>query len=741
MNDSKVVVTWIGESMQGLGSVLREQLECNLRQAFASEHPSAIIVKQRFRGFSDYPERKVILAVEVQNPDGNHSAVVKVGTEDEVSGDFVGWRECAVSIGVTSRLFIAPRRYDIGNDRVVIVYPDVYQYYFSDGRDAEPKELEIAVERCLKRNSPTADSVERVLIQVYSEAYRCFYRHAQEDPSQHHIRTAFHRALEVDKPVRVVDRWNAGELLQLRQTAAWLTGVKRMPDATVRPDYIDPLDYLQWALNEPFAERLPSMLIGPAHGDLHGRNIIVGVARGEAEWPAVFDFDRMKQTNLVAWDFAKLELELKCRLLPLLMESEPDRKNLYSQLKIDPGPRLPESVRLSDDDRRLQHQAERMAIMFEVEKLLRCWSRQISGHSQASRRDADFHPSIDETTPLGRGLRIFFRIRREAALALGYERPGREHKWHDEYSFALLTYGIVTGKWHADGDHAAWALMSAGVAAAGLSQLHWPPETDAPPDVDAAATYLQILPWAYRCWKSQRSSEPVSVLKQAILRFPYSAALKQQLALSLAGTGDREVEQEIRRHIEPLLSQACVLRDHEMLSRLGRVFKDRGDAAYDGSTSLADVIRKRLPTYQHYRSAFKYYRMAFDVTGDYYPAINAATLALLVGETELQAQLANTVIDICSRLSMEGDDRIWLLATEGEAHLLLHRTDDAAHFYNEAVCLIPPSETGTLQSIHNQLCRLHWALGANIVEPVIDRLEKSGRLQPLEIGPFGNCGR
>ena len=55
------------------------------------------------------------------------------------------------------------------------------------------------------------------------------------------------------------------------------------------------------------------MLRGPAHGDLHGRNVLVGEVRDRVLWPAVFDYEHMSDCNLVGWDFVKLETELKVR--------------------------------------------------------------------------------------------------------------------------------------------------------------------------------------------------------------------------------------------------------------------------------------------------------------------------------------------------------------------------------------------------------------------------------------------
>ncbi len=60
------------------------------------------------------------------------------------------------------------------------------------------------------------------------------------------------------------------------------------------------------------------MLRRCAHGDLHGRNVLVAVVRNRALWPAVFDYEHMGPCNLLGWDFVKMETELKIRAYPEL---------------------------------------------------------------------------------------------------------------------------------------------------------------------------------------------------------------------------------------------------------------------------------------------------------------------------------------------------------------------------------------------------------------------------------------
>ncbi len=373
------------------------------------------------------------------------------------------------------------------------------------------------------------------------------------------------RHLREDQDNAVLKQWQHHDYQTLRCHAAWLSQPGDMSQSSNRPRYIDPVDYLMWAVR---TETYPRMVMGPAHGDLHGRNVIVGTVRGEAEWPAVFDFDQMSDNNLVAWDFAKLEIELKCRLFQELIDSEEERAWLRHELKIPLKSPLSSTITLSADDYRAQQQAELMEIMLAIESVLDDWTRQISSSSRALKSDAVFAPAISPSSPLGRGLRIIFRIRKEAAIYLGFERR-REKAWRDEYTFALLMYGVVSVKWHSADDHLAWALISSGVAAASLSQFAWPPSSHAQPLLADCPSYLNLLPYAQHCWKESRSADALELLRDGLLRFPYAVALRQQLALSLIASNSEEHIEIARREIEGIARQACVFRDHESLCRLG----------------------------------------------------------------------------------------------------------------------------------------------------------------------------
>ena len=72
----------------------------------------------------------------------------------------------------------------------------------------------------------------------------------------------------------------------LRRDVVWIASGRDKPE--LNPEavkYLDPVEYLGWVLADPIGKRLPETLVGSSHGDLHARNLLLGVRRGEAEYP------------------------------------------------------------------------------------------------------------------------------------------------------------------------------------------------------------------------------------------------------------------------------------------------------------------------------------------------------------------------------------------------------------------------------------------------------------------------
>jgi class 3 adenylate cyclase/tetratricopeptide (TPR) repeat protein len=139
--------------------------------------------------------------------------------------------------------------------------------------------------------------------------------------------------------------------------------------------------------------------------------------------------------------------------------------------------------------------------------------------------------------------------------------------------------------------------------------------------------------------------------------------LQQRMALALAQMGSSARAQTILN--------ALVDKDphnRETLSILGRTYKDQWCVDPENEEPL--------------RQAFACYNRAFEVAPpDSYPGINAATIALLLKDTDEARRLANIVLDICE----QQPDDYWKHATVAEALVVLGEVEQAKKAYRDAV--------------------------------------------------------
>ena len=144
---------------------------------------------------------------------------------------------------------------------------------------------------------------------------------------------------------------------------------------------------------------------------------------------------------------------------------------------------------------------------------------------------------------------------------------------------------------------------------------------------------------------------------------PNNNWLHQRKAHALAQMGSSAKAQHI---LESLVEKDP--NDQETLSMLGRTYKDRWCAQPDKKEYL--------------HQAFASYHRAFEVPPpNSYPGINAATLALLLDETDKARELARAVLDICQ----QQPDDYWKQATVAEALVILGDTEGARRAYRTAV--------------------------------------------------------
>lgn len=69
------------------------------------------------------------------------------------------------------------------------------------------------------------------------------------------------------------------------------------------------------------------------------------------------------------------------------------------------------------------------------------------------------------------------------------------------------------------------------------------------------------------------------------------------------------------------------------------------------------------------------YLEAYRINNNYYPAINAATLSLIIGDPDACRHLAQEVLKLCKQSSSSGEEDYYLDVTRAEANLLLGKDD------------------------------------------------------------------
>ena len=729
-------VVWRGRASSRIRKDLLGTLTADLKRLFSELRVKQIIVNDCLKGYSDDQDEKVVLGVEVILADSYSTHIVKIGSGPEVAADYDGWKKCVANEHFSSRVLVRLTKKRLSHGRHAVIYEDAYNLFGADGDSHQrPESLETVVHKMIDVGKPDPASVERVICQIFGELHTQFYRAAETDTTR---AAAFFKR----KLAPVGDSWSSDPArLELRRDAIWVC----CPGQPISLDeawrchdfrYLDAADFVGWSLK---CGKIPPMLVGPSHGDVHGRNILIGVRRGEAEYPTLFDYGEMRNNNVVAWDFVKLETELKVRVLPLLL-GEGSKRALADHLRRPLRPDPPSDFKITVGEVDPVQRANRLEFAYAFEQLLAHLTNQIKAEQDAECRAPPSGRVITGHAALDRAVCLILRIRQEAALWLGHRRAGRRRRWGEEYYFALAAYGLRTAKWDYDAPQTEWALVSAGVATAqlGIAATEINKQIQGRPQREYAS-YCVPLVRANGLWRAGKSGQALKLLEQQMSEYRHAVPLWREYALVLADTGELARAQE---ETEKLRRLCHVFRDHETLSRLGKTFKALGDQELERfAVDRAQLIDECLPAWQYYVEAYAPYKEAFDITGHYFPGINAATLAFLIGDDGYE-EIATNVRDTCQlqHISASGDERFWIFATEGEVSLLLRNTSRAVTCYDAAVRTLGSDQKGMLQSAYNQVCRLWWALGEEAVDPVVAVFAESPLWDELDPGPLGDCG-
>jgi tetratricopeptide (TPR) repeat protein len=246
---------------------------------------------------------------------------------------------------------------------------------------------------------------------------------------------------------------------------------------------------------------------------------------------------------------------------------------------------------------------------------------------------------------------------------------------------------------------------------------------------------------AHRRWQEGKAAEGLALLEQHQALAGHAVPLEQERALLLSEVGQGR---EAQRLVKGFREGCLVFGDQETLSRLGRTYKNAGDEAwkkrYTAGGALA-ALDPHSPAWQQYEMALKVYEEAFELTGDHYPGINAASLALLLRDTGKAQKLARRVAELCADPgALSRDDPFWVLATEGEAALILDQYDLARDFYRNAL-EEPTAEVQYVEAAYHQLSRLWHVRDQQEIGRLVDELFAGhstwARVKP---GPVGGCG-
>ena len=659
----------------------------------------AIIIRDRLEGFRRLSRPHKLLVELVSSPeDDDRSALapgvwgcrevhlVKIGDPEKLEEEWRGWRACQPpgSDSILSSL-CAVRH---GGRLVGLIYGDA-----TNAIGGAALSLEQAVRDCCRFDTPSRESIVFTLRRLYGRLNDRLYRRsfvpevgqhfAVDPPGPRSIRPAPVRAKDTrqitllrhrveeaiafmkdgggprpgESPPNLSDR----ERQRLRREA-----LARLAGGDV-PTFLDPLDHLALARDHP--ELVPAMLVGASHGDLHGRNVIVGKMVDEVGSVAVFDYGDMHLANHVGWDFVKMETELKVRA--------------YAEL----------------------FPAERGAYFHAVHSFeFRLAARTENVHHSRGKVEDDAETDLRHE----RLARILLEIRRLAGLCLGHDRH-RPHAWLEEYYFLLVCYGAYAMRFPTYGTpHFLAAYASAGTAACRLSYpWNWLRHSIAQagadakrlaeesPDADAAAlcvaaedtptfkglesklghhARLSFL----RVW-AQMDAEKGEFLKAAAcllggLCAGYAHALEvgEVLLLVLLRQGDviaakAALADLYRRHVDLPFEIEC---------RFGRILRDEGVKAWS-----ADQPRPTGWAADQLAESLRVYQRAWLQSQHYYPGGNVAGLHLLLGRKEAAQTVAAKVL-AAAREAPATD--LWARIAQADMLYILDDDKEAARLYEDA---------------------------------------------------------
>jgi hypothetical protein len=632
---------------------------------------------------------------ELGQPTQTTAEVVKIADDPAVAArELAAWESCR-PVGMTHdsilmRLRPGPEDFDPATGPLSVVYEDAH-HVIGMGRVLP---LEEAVLDACTWGTPAVESIEFLLRCLYERLGRDFYSRSLVIENPRENLSAFREWKNLDrwltdwKDTLAMGPEPALDRLRIRREVLGLLSSRRHC-------FIDPVDYLQSVVACP--DFCPILLWGCAHGDLHGRNVLVSILDGDVSLPALFDYEQMGRNNAIGWDFVKLETELKARGLPLIYTgSEPEFITQVGRFECY----LAEST--------------------------------LSIHDQKGEPKA-----FDGPEGSRRLAQVILTIRKEARRHLGLQRL-RDRQWLEEYYFLLACYGVCASRYGAYQGlrrQIAVAYISAGVAARQLSrpwkqlearireavseaekplrpkepvpepEVHEPltpgpsfdPESHTLTKADCEMSHHARLAFA-KVWVRSRNTAYVKaglrILKQLREEYPHVLEIEEELALAYLELSQAWDAMALLDEVQLRYGQLS----EEMLCRFGRLWKDKGHEIREKDLSGAG---------RFFQLGLDWYQKAHAIQGDYYSGINVATLQFVLGQRELARKTAEAVQKALASKAAGRQEFIWIWATQAEAALLLgnfrpdyrpeERCAEAERLYRLAVDDCPPQAVNTMR--------------------------------------------
>jgi len=189
------------------------------------------------------------------------------------------------------------------------------------------------------------------------------------------------------------------------------------------------------------------------------------------------------------------------------------------------------------------------------------------------------------------------------------------------------------------------------------------------PEGSAEDVYQQVGERALQLGKPLLAYD---ALEEALKLRPRSARVRQLQALALLRSGATERANALLAELD---REGAA--DEETLGLLARTHKDLALRSADPAARDAALDR-----------AQRAYERAYRLTGGYWTGINAATLAFVLGRDDAASALARPVRERCKAIvdagSYGADEHYWVLATLGEAALVLRDVGEAEECYAKA---------------------------------------------------------